>query len=166
MIQEKKLSLKNLVEQIEEREWKTIKYRQGTKGKLVREAVLKKVWIWKKGTVEIEAAELLISRKLDGTEVKYSLCDEPKAELSVEVALCATDAKILDRAGISRNQRANWVAPISSARLESVATSHRVDDDGVAFHLGNANRKCRKLAVNVVRRCQIDVGKHPQKQVG
>ena len=41
-----------------------------------------------------------------------------------------------------------------------MASSHRVDDDGVAFHLGNADRKCGKLAVNVVLRCQIDVGKH------
>jgi SRSO17 transposase len=87
VIEEKKISLKNLVEQIEEREWKTIKYREGTKGQLVREAVLKKVWIWKKGTAEVEEAELLISRKLDQTEVKYSLCNEPQGELSVEVAL-------------------------------------------------------------------------------
>ena len=68
-------------------EWQTIKYRMGTKGKLVRQAVLIKVWIWKKGTAEVEEAELLISRKLDKTEVKYSLCDEPKEELSVEIAL-------------------------------------------------------------------------------
>ena len=88
VIDEKKISLKKLVEESAAREWQTIKYRAGTKGKLVREAVLKKVWIWKKGTLEIEAAELLISRKLDKSEVKYSLCNEPKGELSVEVALC------------------------------------------------------------------------------
>ncbi len=87
VINEKKISLKNLVEEIQESEWKTIKYREGTKGKLVREAVLMKVWIWKKGTAEIEEAELLISRKLDQTEVKYSLCHEPNKELSVETAL-------------------------------------------------------------------------------
>ncbi len=86
MIDEAKISLKKLVEEIEASEWQTIEYREGTKGKLVREAVLKKVWIWKKGTAEIEEAELLISRKIDQTEVKYSFCDEPKGELSVEVA--------------------------------------------------------------------------------
>ena len=139
VIDEAKISLKKLVEEIEAGEWQTIEYREGTKGKLVREAVLKKVWIWKKGTEEIEAAELLISRKIDQTEVKFSLCDEPQGELSVEVALCATDAKILDRARVSGNQRATRIASISSARVESVASSHRVDDDGVTFHLGNTD---------------------------
>ena len=87
VIDEAKISLKNLVGEIEVSEWKTIEYRQGTKGKLVREGVLKKVWIWKKGTAEIEEAELLISRKPDQTEVKFSLCNDPKNELSVDTAL-------------------------------------------------------------------------------
>ena len=87
VIEEKKISLKSLSEQIEDSEWKIIKYREGTKGKLVREAVLIKVWIWKKGTAEVEEAQVLISRKLDKTEVKYSLCNEPSGELSVETAL-------------------------------------------------------------------------------
>ncbi|MGI8641791.1 MAG: IS701 family transposase [Pyrinomonadaceae bacterium] len=166
VIAQEKISLKKLIGEIQAREWKTIEYREGTKGKLVREAVLKKVWIWKKGTAEIEETEVLISRKLDQTEVKYSLCNESKGELSVEIALCATDAKILDRASISRDQRANRAASISSARVESVAPPHCVDDDVIAFHLGNASRKCGKLAANVVRRCQIDVGKYLEKQAG
>ena len=87
VIAQAKISLKKLLGEIEESEWQTIEYRQGTKGKLVREAVLKKVWIWKKGTAEIEETEVLISRKSDKTEVKYSLCDEPQGELNVEVAL-------------------------------------------------------------------------------
>ncbi len=87
VIEEKKLSLKNLLGEIEASQWKKIKYREGTKGKLVREAVLIKVWIWQKGTAEVEEAAVLISRKLDKTEVKYSLCNEPSGELRVETAL-------------------------------------------------------------------------------
>lgn len=87
VIEEGKISLKKLVEEIQASEWKTIEYREGTKGKLLREAVLLKVWIWKKGRAEVEEAELLISRKLDKTEVKYSLCHEPDGEISVETAL-------------------------------------------------------------------------------
>jgi len=87
VIDEAKISLKKLVGEIEASQWQTIEYRQGTKGKLVREAVLKKVWVWKKETQEIEEAELLISRKTDRSEVKFSLCNEPQGELSVEVAL-------------------------------------------------------------------------------
>jgi SRSO17 transposase len=87
VIDEEKISLQKLIGELEASEWQRIEYREGTKGRLVREAVLKKVWVWKKGTSEIEEAELLISRKVDQTEVKYSLCDEPKGELSVELAL-------------------------------------------------------------------------------
>jgi len=87
VIAEKAVALKDIIGQIKAEEWQTIQYRAGTKGRLVREAVLKKVWIRKKGTSEIEEAQWLISRKSDETEVKYSLCDEPRKELSVETAL-------------------------------------------------------------------------------
>lgn len=87
VIDEKTLGLKDLIGQISSEEWKRIEYRGGTKGRLVREAVLKRVWVWKKGTAEIEELELLISRKMDETEVKYSLCHEPLGKLSVEAAL-------------------------------------------------------------------------------
>jgi len=87
VIAEEKISLQKLIGEIKAGEWQRIEYREGTKGKLMREAVLKKVWIWKKGTAEVEETQVLISRKLDKTEVKYSLCNEPKDELSVEVAL-------------------------------------------------------------------------------
>lgn len=87
VIDEKGVSLKELIKQIEDEEWEKIKYREGTKGELVREAVLKKVWIWKKATAEVEEAELIISRKMDQTEVKYSLCQEPMEELKLETAV-------------------------------------------------------------------------------
>lgn len=87
VIAEKTVALKDIINQIKAEQWQTIDYRAGTKGRLVREAVLKKVWIWKKGASEVEETQLLISRKSDKTEVKYSLCDEPQKELSVETAL-------------------------------------------------------------------------------
>lgn len=87
VIEEEKISLQSLVQRLESSRWQTISYREGTKGRLTREAVLQKVWIWRKGTEEVEAAELLISRKTDKTEVKYSLCFEPQKELTVEKAL-------------------------------------------------------------------------------
>lgn len=87
VIDEERVALKKLIKQIAPEKWKAIEYRKGTKGKLVREAVLQKVWIWHKRSQEVEEAELLISRKLDGTEVKYSLCYEPRKQLGVETAL-------------------------------------------------------------------------------
>lgn len=40
-----------------------------------------------KATAEVEEAELIISRKMDQTEVKYSLCQEPMEELKLETAV-------------------------------------------------------------------------------
>jgi hypothetical protein len=49
VIDEAKISLKKLVAEIKASEWHSIEYREGTKGKLVREAVLKKCGSGKKG---------------------------------------------------------------------------------------------------------------------
>jgi SRSO17 transposase len=87
VIAEKALALKEVIKQISSQEWKSIEYRQGSKGRLVREAVLKKVWLWKKGSAESEEVGLLISQKLDESEVKYSLCYEPEKEMVLETAL-------------------------------------------------------------------------------
>lgn len=83
-IREEKLSLKGFASRLQEEEWQKIVYREGTKGELIREAVLKKIWIWTKGTQEIEESEILISRKLDKTEVKYSLCHEAGESCAIE----------------------------------------------------------------------------------
>lgn len=87
VVDDEAIALKNLSDRIESEDWERIEYRTGTKGKLVREAVLKKIWIWKKSTFEVESAELLISRKLDGTEVKFSLCYEPVGKIKLKQAL-------------------------------------------------------------------------------
>lgn len=87
MIEDKTLALKQVIEEIEPQRWQPIKYRDGTKGELVREAVLQKVWIWEKAGERLEETYLLISRKTDATEIKYSLCYEAEGELAVEKAL-------------------------------------------------------------------------------
>jgi len=87
VINQEVIGLKDVINKISEVDWQPVEYREGVKGKLVRQAVLKKIWIWKKKTDEIEETEILISRKLDKTEVKYSLCNEPQGELKVEKAV-------------------------------------------------------------------------------
>ena len=72
----------------------------------------------------------------------------------------------MDRTVVSRNQRAIGTPSISSEKLGGVASSHRVDNDGVTFHLRNAIRKHGSLADNVVRRCQIVNVKNIEKQTG
>lgn len=68
------LALPQVAAQLPSTSWKQVSYRSGQKGPLVRQAVLVPVWRWESGEQSAEALHLLISRELDGTQVKYSLC--------------------------------------------------------------------------------------------
>ena len=76
--QQQPLALKELLNTIADEEWQTLPYRLGSKGPLKRQAVLLKVWLWKSDEKPLpHALHLLISRELDGSEVKFSLCYQP-----------------------------------------------------------------------------------------
>jgi SRSO17 transposase len=113
------ISLKDLIKTIPDEEWRRIEYREGTKGTLSKEAVLKKVWIWKKGRTEVEEAELLMSRREEGEEEKFSLCWELEGGLSVETALFRQTQRywiersfqeIKEQLGLHQYQVRSWVA--------------------------------------------------------
>ena len=84
----KPVLLKNLIKGIPPADWQTITHRQGTKGDLIRKAVMLDVHIWKpeRGT-QIESGQLIISTETDGSEVKYSLCYNEEGEMPLETAL-------------------------------------------------------------------------------
>lgn len=68
--------------------WQLLTHRQGTKGPLTRQAALVKVWLWKPNRAKLpEPFWLLISREMDGTEVKFSLCYQPDGQVDLSVAL-------------------------------------------------------------------------------
>lgn len=84
----KPISIKNVAKQIPEEQWQTIPHRQGTKGPLIRKAVIVEVYICKpERATSIEAIQLLISTDQHGAEIKYSLCFEPSAKMTLQVAL-------------------------------------------------------------------------------
>ncbi|TGE11517.1 hypothetical protein E5J99_20885, partial [Hymenobacter elongatus] len=66
--------------------WQRVAYRPGQKGPLVREAVLLPVWRWENGEQVAQALHLLVSRELDGRQVKYSLCYSPPGGAALNVA--------------------------------------------------------------------------------
>ena len=68
------LALPQVAAQLPLADWQQVSYRPGKNGSLVREAVLVPVWRWENGEQAAQALHLLISRELDGTQVKYSLC--------------------------------------------------------------------------------------------
>ncbi len=84
----KPILLKDLIQQIKEEDWQTITHRHGTKGPLIRKAVIMDIHIWKpeRGTA-IESLQLIISTDTDGSEIKYSLCYNVEGKMSVEIAL-------------------------------------------------------------------------------
>ena len=106
--------------------WPTVPYRPGRKGMLVRQAGLLPVWRWEGGEAQAQALQLLISREVAGTQVKYSLCYTPPGApaLSGEQALYRPmqrywiervfqEAK--QQLGLHQNQTRSW--PACLARL-------------------------------------------------
>lgn len=115
------LALPQVAAQVPATTWQQVSYRPGQKGPLVREAVLLPVWRWEHGEQVAQALQLLISRELDGTQVKYSLCYHPPAApaLSVGQALYRQmqrywiervfqEAK--QQLGLHQNQTRSWPA--------------------------------------------------------
>lgn len=68
--------------------WQPLTHRQGTKGPLIRQAALVRVWLWKPNRPAPPTPYwLLISREMDGTEVKFSLCHQPDGRVDLPVVL-------------------------------------------------------------------------------
>ena len=81
------LALPQVAAQVPTTAWQQASYRPGQQGPLVRQAVLTRpVWRWENGEQVAQALHLLISRELDGTQVKYSLCYCPPAAPALSVA--------------------------------------------------------------------------------
>ena len=74
-------SLSAVLAGLEADKWQTLGYRRGSEGKLARQAQRVRVWLWKPDWgLPPQALHLLISRRADGSEVKYSLVYEPTDE--------------------------------------------------------------------------------------
>lgn len=85
---EKPTLLKNIIDTTEQKDWHTITHRKGTKGNLVRKAIIMNVHIWKpERALQIESVQLIISTETDGSEVKYSLCYNVSGKMALEIAL-------------------------------------------------------------------------------
>jgi SRSO17 transposase len=86
--EQKPIQLKKLIKEIKAEDWQIITHRNGTKGPMTRRACIIDIYVWKsiRGT-QIESLQLLISTEQDGSEVKYSLCYDPKNKMSLSTAL-------------------------------------------------------------------------------
>jgi len=85
---QKPILLKNLIANIPDGQWQALTHRRGTKGPLKRQAVLVDIWVWGADDADkVESVQLLISRELDGSEVKFSLCSQPHEPMTLQDAL-------------------------------------------------------------------------------
>lgn len=77
--EEQPLSLKALMEQLKPEDWTTYTIRQGTKGPLQRVCYSTEVFLWARRRPkdpQVEALRLIISKNLDGSQLKYSLTND------------------------------------------------------------------------------------------
>ena len=85
---QKPVLLKNLLPTLPADQWQALTHRRGSKGPLKRQAVLLDVWVWDAAQQDkAETLQLLISRELDGSEVKFSLCFQERQPLALLDAL-------------------------------------------------------------------------------
>ena len=112
--------LKNLILEIPDEQWQVLIHRRGTKGPLKRQALLLNIWVWDTGNGnEVETLQLLISRELDGSEVKFSLCHQPHEPMTLHNALYRQMQRywverafqdVKEQLGLHQYQVRSWIA--------------------------------------------------------
>lgn len=112
--------LKNLLLQIPEGQWQALTHRRGAKGPLKRQAALLDVWVWHTDNGDkAEALQLLVSRELDGSEVKFSLCHQPHEPMTLQDALYRQMQRywverafqdVKEQLGLHQYQVRSWIA--------------------------------------------------------
>lgn len=76
---QQEVMVKDLLKTLPEPQWETHTFRQGTKGGKTRQVVCLQVYIWNKKRSKTDAVEelrLIISRELDGSQIKYSVTND------------------------------------------------------------------------------------------
>ena len=135
---QKRVSLHSLLAQQSDADWQTLPYRVGSKGKLVRQAVLVPVWVWNPHQHETaQPLHLRISRLVDDSEVKYSLVYAPDGSPDLPTSLhrqmqrygrAAVAVKrgfqdIKQELGLSQNQTRSWIGWYHHVALTMMAGS-------------------------------------------
>jgi SRSO17 transposase len=123
-------------------QWQTLVYRRGSEGKLVRQAQLVRVWLWKPDWhTPPQALHLLISREVDGSAVKYSLVYEPTGSpdlltsLQRQMQRSGRAADAVERAfqdskeqlGLHQNQTRSWTGWYHHVALTLMALHFMLD---------------------------------------
>lgn len=138
--EQRPLILKKLVAQHPALAWQTLTYRAGTQGRLIRQAVLVPVWLWKPalgGTAQ--RLVLLVSRQVDGSDLTYSLVYAPWGQVNLATSLHRQMQRYwIERAfqdikqalGLHQNQ----TATADRSFLDGMVSSCSSENDGLALY--------------------------------
>lgn len=87
--EQQSLTVEELIGQLPAEQWQRIAYRKGSKGWLQRQAAVVEVYLWKQGSPaeQVEHYRLLLSRNLEGEELKYSLVNDVEQPKDLEQLL-------------------------------------------------------------------------------
>jgi SRSO17 transposase len=128
--------LKTLINTITDEQWQALTYRKGTKGPLKRQAVLLNVWVWDaEHEDKPEALALLISRELDGSEIKFSLCFQSHEPMTLQTALYRQMQRywverafqdVKEQLGLHQYQVRSWVSWYHHVALTMMALHYMV----------------------------------------
>lgn len=151
-------------------QWQTLIYRRGSKGKLARQTALVRVWLWKPDwKTPAQLLHLLISREVDGSDVKYSLVYQASGEVDLVTSIqrqmqrywverAFQDAK--EQLGLHQNQTRSWQGWYHHVVLTLMAL-HFI---GAARAAGNASGSAGGFTLIVLFGHQTDVSQDVAQQ--
>ena len=95
--------VKDIFDKLEEKDWKTYTFREGTKGPMSRKVYTQKIFLWNNKSNDpnlVEEHTLIISCLKDGSEVKFSIANDSNNALH---------PKLSDSALLFRQMNRYWV---------------------------------------------------------
>jgi SRSO17 transposase len=102
------LKVKDIFDKLEEKDWKTYTFREGTKGAMTRKVYTQKIFLWNTKSNDpnlVEELTLIISCLKDGSEVKFSVANDS----NIEVSNGLLHPKLTDSALLFRQMNRYWV---------------------------------------------------------
>jgi SRSO17 transposase len=132
-------TVEKLTEHLPEATWQRVVYRPGTKGELIRLATVVEVFLWsakRPNDQEVEHYRLLMSKRLDGSELKYSLINDVEKPLPLKTLVYYQMQRYwIERAfqeskqqlGIAQYQVRSWKALYHHLALTMMALHYIVE---------------------------------------
>ena len=135
------ITVEQLVESLAPGSWEKIAYRKATKGWLVRMATVVEVYLWsatRPNDEQVEHYRLLLSKLVDGSELKYSLVNDVEGPLDLATLLYYQMQRYWVERAFQETLAAVRDGAVSSPQLESSISSFSFMYDGLSLYYRTA----------------------------